>query len=390
MGREPCARIETWPQLRRRLLVGTKVASYLDALRIGLATARRPYAPESIMSFPILEHVAKSARHTTFFLSSGAAQATPIIFLHGWPELSISWHGQLSVFGDLGFRAIAPDMRGYGCSSIYSRHEDYGLEAIVADMLELLDSLGMKKAIWVGHDWGSPVVWSIAQHHPERCHGVANLCVPYIPEGFAVEAIVPVADRTVYPADRFPAAQWDYQLFYRENFVAAQAGFESDVSATVRALFRAGDPAGKAKPARTAFTRGNGGWFHAANRAPNVPRDADVLSEEAEHRYVAALKRNGFFGPNSWYMNWQANLAYAERARANWTLDMPVLFLHGAYDYVCETLVSRLAEPMRAHCRNLTEVVVPSGHWMAQEKPIEVNAALAKWMGSQLPTSWAV
>ena len=182
------------------------------------------------MSFPILEHVAKTARHTTFFLSCGAAQATPIIFLHGWPELSISWRGQLPVFGDLGFRAVAPDMRGYGRSSVYSRHEDYALEAIVADMLELLDSLGAKKAIWVGHDWGSPVVWSIAQHHPERCHGVANLCVPYIPEGFAVETVVPLADRTVYPADKFPAAQWDYQLFYRENFAVAQAGFESDVA----------------------------------------------------------------------------------------------------------------------------------------------------------------
>ena len=69
---------------------------------------------------------------------------------------------------------------------------------------------------------------------------------------------------------------------------------------------------------------------------------------------------------------------------------MPVLFMHGAYDYVCETLVSRLAEPMRAHCSNLTEVTIPSGHWMAQEKPAEVNAALAKWIGSQFPTLWAV
>ena len=150
--------------------------------------------------------------------------------------------------------------------------------------------------------------------------------------------------------------------------------------ATVRALFRAGNPAGKGKPAPTSFTRLNGGWFRAANRAPDVPRDAAVLSEEDEHRYVAALERNGFFGPDSWYMNWQANLAYAERAKANWRLNMPVLFLHGAYDYVCETLVSRLAEPMRAHCENLTEVTVPSGHWMAQEKPVEVNAALAKWI----------
>jgi pimeloyl-ACP methyl ester carboxylesterase len=105
------------------------------------------------MTFPILEHVVKTARHTSFFLSCGAAQATPIVFVHGWPELSISWRGQVPIFGGLGFRAIAPDMRGYGRSSVYSRHEDYGLEAIVADMLELLDALGAKKAIWVGHDW---------------------------------------------------------------------------------------------------------------------------------------------------------------------------------------------------------------------------------------------
>ena len=232
------------------------------------------------MSFPILEHVAKTSRHTTFFLSCGAAQATPIVFVHGWPELSISWRGQLPVFGGLGFRAVAPDMRGYGRSTVYARHEDYALEAVVADMLELLNSLGAKKAIWVGHDWGSPVVWSIAQHHPELCHGVANLCVPYIPDGFAVETVVPLADRTVYPADKFPAAQWDYQLFYRENFAAAQAGFENNVGATVRALFRAGNPAGQAKPALTAFTRANGGWFRAADRASDVARDTTMLSEE--------------------------------------------------------------------------------------------------------------
>ena len=99
-------------------------------------------------------------------------------------------------------------------------------------------------AILVGHDWGSPVVWSIAQHYPQRCHGVVNLCVPYVPEGFSVERVLPLADRKVYPEDRFPAAQWDYQLFYRENFAAARAGFEANVRATVKALFRAGSASG--------------------------------------------------------------------------------------------------------------------------------------------------
>jgi pimeloyl-ACP methyl ester carboxylesterase len=341
------------------------------------------------MNFPVLEHVVKSPRHATFFLSCGAAQATPIIFLHGWPELSISWREQLPVFAGLGFRAVAPDMRGYGRSSVYPRHDDYALEAIVADMIELIDGLGAEKAIWVGHDWGSPVVWSIAQHHPERCHGVANLCVPYQPEGFAVETTLPLADRNVYPADRFPAAQWDYQLFYRENFATARAGFESNVGATVRALFRSGNPSGKGKPAPTAFTRANGGWFRQGNTAPDVPRDTAVMSEEDERRYVAALERNGFFGPDSWYMNAKANLAYAARAKEGWRLTMPVLFLHAAHDYVCETIDSRLAEPMRASCENLTEATILSGHWMAQEKPIEVNAALAKWLGQQFPAVWA-
>jgi pimeloyl-ACP methyl ester carboxylesterase len=66
-----------------------------------------------------------------------------------------------------------------------------------------------------------------------------------------------------------------------------------------------------------------------------------------------------------------------------------VLFLHAEYDYVCETVASRLAEPMRRDCRDLTEVVVASGHWMAQEKPAAVNAALARWLAAKFPALWA-
>jgi pimeloyl-ACP methyl ester carboxylesterase len=87
-------------------------------------------------------------------------------------------------------------------------------------------------------------------------------------------------------------------------------------------------------------------------------------------------------------MNAQGNMDLAERARANWRLTMPVLFLHAAYDNICETLDSRLAEPMRAHCADLSEVVVQSGHWMAQEKPVHVNAALAQWLAAKFPELW--
>ena len=340
------------------------------------------------MRFPVTEHVVRTPRHTGFHLACGAPGAVPVVFVHGWPELAISWRHQLPLFAALGFRAIAPDMRGYGRSSLYPHHQDYALEHAVADMLELLDSLGHERAIWVGHDWGSPVVWSLASHHPERCHAVANLCVPYIPEGFAPENFIPLVDRATYPEADYPVGQWDYMLHYEENFAAASAAFEADVGATVRALFRKGNQAAPGRPARTASVRRDGGWFGGAGRAPDVPRDGDVITAEDESHYVAALTRNGFSGPDSWYMNHARNVDYAKRARDGGRLSLPVLFLHGAYDTTCETMVSRLAAPMRAACADLTEIVVKSGHWMAQEQPVAVNAALAGFIATRLPLLW--
>ena len=76
---------------------------------------------------------------------------------------------------------------------------------------------------------------------------------------------------------------------------------------------------------------------------------------------------------------------YALTSKNGGKLGMPVLFLHGAYDTTCETVHSRFAEPMRRDCSDLIEVVVKSGHWMAQEQPAAVNAALAKWLATKLP-----
>src|SRR5258705_2851640 len=166
---------------------------------------------------PITEHTVKTERHTTFYLAAGPENGPLVIFVHGWPELSVSWRHQLPELAALGFRTIAPDMRGYGRSSVYSQHAAYAQEHIVRDMLELLDAVGREKAVWVGHDWGSPVVWSLASHHPERCFGVANLCAPHLAKGFAPENLIPLGDRSVYPEAEYPSCHWDYQLCYEEN-----------------------------------------------------------------------------------------------------------------------------------------------------------------------------
>jgi len=74
--------------------------------------------------FPVTDHAVKTARHTTFYLACGAPAAPLIVFVHGWPELSVSWRHQLPCFAGLGFRAVAPDMRGYGRSTVHARRED--------------------------------------------------------------------------------------------------------------------------------------------------------------------------------------------------------------------------------------------------------------------------
>lgn len=339
------------------------------------------------MPISTTEHTFKSAGHTTGYIACGAEAAPLLIFVHGWPELSLSWRHQLPALAALGFRCIAPDMRGYGRSSTYHRHEDFAQELIVADMLELLASLGHERAVWIGHDWGSSVVWNIAAHHPEKTIGVASLCVPYLAAGFTPENLVPLVDRTVYPEADYPVGQWDYQLFYEESFDKASKDFEANIRNVVKALFRKGDPNAVGKPGRLAGVRKAGGWF-GGGVCPDVPRDSDVITEADLEAYTAALTRNGFFGPDSWYMNHKANGAYARTSKNGGKLSMPVLFLHGAYDTTCETIRSKLADPMRRDCTDLAEVVVNSGHWLAQEQPIAVNAALAKWLAAKFPDYW--
>lgn len=336
----------------------------------------------------LTEHTARLGAHTLFYLAAGPEDGPLVVFVHGWPELSLSWRHVLPALGALGFRAVAPDMRGYGRSTVYDRHEAYALEHSVGDLLGLLDALGRERAVFVGHDWGSPVVWSVASHHPERCHGVANLCVPYRTIECGFDALLEHVDRRIYSEGTYPAGQWDYQFYYQENFERACAVFDANPRNAIAALFRKWPPEARGQPAITANIRREGGWFGGADAAPEMPPDTDVISAAELCAYASALERNGFFGPCSWYMNHAANAAYTARAVNDGRLEMPVLFLTAAYDFVCECVDSTLAEPMRALCGRLTERTVNSGHWMAQEKPVDVANALVRWLACEVPGSW--
>ena len=108
-----------------------------------------------------------------------------------------------------------------------------------------------------------------------------------------------------------------------------------------------------------------------------------VAGNRPDHRAPPIVAHpHGLFGPDSWYMNHERNAAYGAKAVNNGRLDLPVIFIAAKYDYVCDAINSDLAVPMRDHCTHLTEHVVESGHWMAQERPIEVNRYLSQWLMS--------
>ncbi len=361
---------------RRQVVVSGAVSALASRPALSLAGVDGPV--------PFRAGEVRTERHRTAYLECGPVSGPPMIFLHGFPELAIVWKAQMTYFAAKGWRCVAPDMRGYGGSSAPARVADYTVGEISTDMVELHQALGARPAVWVGHDWGAPIAWAMASNHPERCRGVVGLSVPYLSRGHALPNLVPLVDRRMYPVDIYPVGQWDYWLYYRESFPLIHRDFERNVAGTINALYQPGKPEDVEKPSPTASLRREGGWFGPTHVPPALPRDPRILSQEDFATFVATFQRTGFLPATAWYLNDAANLEFAAQATNFGRIDLPVLFIQGAYDPVDETLRSRLAEPMRLDCSDLTEATLLSGHFIMLERKAEVSAAIDHWLAAKV------
>jgi epoxide hydrolase A/B len=281
----------------------------------------------------------------------------PLVLLcHGFPELWYSWRHQLPALAAAGYRAVAPDQRGYGRSSRPDRVEDYDIVHLAGDLLGLMDTLGEERAVVVGHDWGAIVTWHLAQTAPERLHAIAALSVPFWPR--------PPRPYTVEWKETF-GDRFFYILHFQTPGVAdAQLG--ADPGASLRFMLRRVSPDA----------------FDGTAETPAVPH---WMSEEEFAVYETEFRRTGFTGGLNWYRNFDRNWELTVES-AGRRIDVPTMFLAGERDPVLSFLS---VDPMRAQVADLREfVLVPgAGHWIQQERPAETNEALLRFLTGLSPTS---
>ncbi|MFJ6025541.1 alpha/beta fold hydrolase [Brevundimonas sp. NPDC092305] len=295
-----------------------------------------------------------------------------VLLIHGFPELAISWRAQVGALAAAGYRAVAPDMRGYGGTEKPTETAAYGLMALVGDMVDLVRALGETSCVVVGHDWGAPVAWHCALTRPDLFRAVFALSVPFHPrrvQGPPTAAMAAISKRR---------GRGD---LYISRFQAPDAHepMDADPEQALRKMFHAYDGA-------TPDGRQSTGFFpEGVDLMGSIADDAILppwLTEPHFREYVDAFAAAGFKAPLDWYRNLDRN--WAETAwLQDRRIEVPAGFIVGERDPV-----RHYAGPAEAGLKDwvtdlrVQQVIPGAGHWLQQERPDEVNRLLIDFLRS--------
>ena len=291
----------------------------------------------------------------------------PVVFCHGFPELAFSWRHQLTALASAGFRAIAPDQRGYGKTDKPALLEEYDIKRLTDDLVGLLDALGLKKAVFCGHDWGGHVVWEMPILHPDRVAGVIGINTP--PSYFRRMGPDPVA----WITEHFSAAN------YRLAFL--QEGIEHALTPELLPHFFNGLMRGRpitmaeylAAPPKV---RNLEFEFIMETALNPEPAGSAFLTEEELKVYVEAFTAGGLGGPINWYRNLVRNSEIL--AGTGDRITVPCLMISAEDDiFLPPNLTDGIEEylpDLEKHC------IRQCGHWTQAEKPVELNDLILDWL----------
>jgi pimeloyl-ACP methyl ester carboxylesterase len=294
-----------------------------------------------------------------------------VILCHGFPECWYSWRHQLPALAQAGFRAVAPDLRGYGRSDRPEQVEKYTILDDIGDIVGLVDALGARQAVIAGHDVGATIAWQAALLRPDRFRAVIALSVPFRPRGFGGS----VPPTTLMPRNEDAVF---YQLFLQTP--EAEAALGRDMRRTFRSQLYS--LSGDRPPSA-------GGGFADAGM---VPRKGNPFTDPASlpawvtqtdiDVYVAEFMRSGFSGPLGWYRNvdrsWELLAPFAGAS-----VTIPALYMAGDRDFVA-AVNSQFIAAQSAMVPKLRPAIMLAGcgHWTEQERAPEVSAAMIDFLRS--------
>ncbi|KAJ8772056.1 hypothetical protein K2173_027233 [Erythroxylum novogranatense] len=285
-------------------------------------------------------------------------QGPVILFLHGFPELWYTWRHQILALSQLGYHAVAPDLRGFGDSEAPPSSTSYTCHHIVGDLIALLDHLGADKVFLVAHDWGAIIGWYLCLFRPDRVKAYVCLSVPFRPRN---PKIKPLESMRLLFGD-------DYYMCRFQEKGAIEAEIQSvGVAEVLKKILTDRKPG----PARLAKENAFGICKESSVVLPSWFTEADL------HYYATKFSQKGFTGGLNYYraldLNWELTAA--------WTgvpVKVPVKFVVGELDMVYTTPGVKEyvhSKDFKRHVPLLEETVVMEGaaHFNNQERPEETN-----------------
>jgi pimeloyl-ACP methyl ester carboxylesterase len=300
---------------------------------------------------------------------AGPKDGLPVVLCHGFPELAYSWRHQLPALAAAGFRAIAPDQRGYGRTSRPEKVEDYDMAHLTGDLAGMLDALGLEKAVFVGHDWGGIVVWQMPIYQPSRVLGVIGVNTPFLHS-----PIDPIAGLRAMRGEN------NYVVFFQKPGVADEV-LARDVGKTFRFFMRKNMTTAKEFAAAPPQAK-NFELVHAIEQDETGFRGEPLLTDAELKVFVDnTYQRTGFTGGINWYRNltrnWQQSQTMEQIVR------VPGLMIMAEDDVV---LPPSMTEGMESFVPDLERVLIRNcGHWTQQEHPEETSRAMIEWLKRRFP-----
>ncbi|XP_065877193.1 uncharacterized protein [Euphorbia lathyris] len=301
-----------------------------------------------------IEHTKVATNGINMHVAS-IGKGPPILFLHGYPELWYSWRHQLLSLSSLGYRCIAPDLRGYGDTDAPDSVGDYTAFHIVGDLVGLLDSLQIEQVFLVGHNWGAIIAWYFCLFRPDRIKALVNTSVPFLRRNPRLSFL---------PGFRNFFGD-DYYIFRYQKPGAELEYADIDTAKLFRIILSNRDPNPEATLPKGIGTK------------PDPSTLPSWLSDEDVNYFAAKFNKTGFTGGINYYRNFHINWELT----AAWSgaqVKVPTKFIVGDLDLVYNM------SGMKEYIHNgefhkdvpyLKEVVIMEGvaHYLNQEKSDQVS-----------------